>query len=183
LLGHSVRSSSQNLLQTSYIASALVPVSYGVIKILETYALQSGLASLQIGMMRWSGYKIAERYHYPLASRNPIEFWRRWNTYVGNWTRRYLYFPIALRIARRCDLGLIGRAIPVVFAFTAMGALHDVYALVAGPTVTYQATLFFFLNAILLIAWIGITQRSYWASKGRLVETRNAVNPAQSILE
>jgi hypothetical protein len=46
----------------------------------QTYARHSGLASIQIGLTRQFGVRVPERYDWPILARNPLDFWRRWNT-------------------------------------------------------------------------------------------------------
>ncbi len=103
---------------------------FGALRFLLEYGRQSGLASLQIGMMRQIGYDLPERYRFPLLATDPMDFWRRWNTYVNGWLFRYVFWPVANRYRRH---GLTWRlpaaqAVAFLVTFVVIGALHDAYA-------------------------------------------------------
>jgi hypothetical protein len=140
----------------------LLLVFAGVTRLLLEYASHSGTASVQLAVLRLAGISLPERYVYPLAAKSPVEFWQRWNTYVGAWARRYLHFPIALRAAR---LPLpwqrsIGAAASAVAVFGAVGVLHDAYASVRIGEIRLHATVFFVANGALVVAWLGTTRLS-----------------------
>jgi hypothetical protein len=141
-------------------ANALVPglVVSGFVQLLAAYSQHAGLAHIQLGLLRMCGYVAAERYQAPLLARSPLDFWNRWNTYVGQWGKRYLYLPLALRLARRArrrNQGASGwaPAVALIAAFTAMGALHDLYTWAADRNLTAEMTAFFSVNGVLLVAW------------------------------
>jgi hypothetical protein len=141
-------------------ASALIPglVVSGFVQLLAAYSQHAGLAHIQLGLLRMCGYVAAERYQAPLLARSPLDFWNRWNTYVGQWGRRYLYLPLALRLARRArrrNQAASGwaPAVALIAAFTAMGGLHDLYTWAADRTLTAEMTAFFAVNGVLLVAW------------------------------
>jgi hypothetical protein len=70
-----------------------------LVLLLGLYCAHSGLASVQIGWMRLLGHQVPERYVYPFLSRTPLEFWARWNTWIGRWAHRYLYFRHSDRLS------------------------------------------------------------------------------------
>jgi hypothetical protein len=117
-------------------AGYLAFVAYYSSHALAIYLAHSGLASVQIALMRLLGHELPERYHYPFLARSPEEFWRRWNTWLGAWAKRYVYFPVALQLGR----GALRRHKPlaklaaVATAFVLIGFLHDV----AGYTASLQ---------------------------------------------
>ena len=93
---------------------------------LGLYAAHSGLAHIQIGMMRLIGYDVPERYQMPILARNPQTFWARWNTWVALWARRYLYFPLARSLTRVDGWSLKANGqIGILATFIVMGVLHD----------------------------------------------------------
>lgn len=127
-----------------------------------TYWKHSGLASVQIGLMRFAGCAIPERYQFPLAATSPLDFWRRWNTYVGSWARRYLFTPIALTISRHGTLrgpAMVGAS--VAATFIAIGLLHDAAAFADGQQVSGRWVLFFAVQAIAVVLTEG-ARRTRW---------------------
>ena len=91
------------------------------------YCAHSGLASLQIGLMRMSGYEVPERYHLPFLSSGPQDFWRRWNVWIGAWAKLYLFHPMAQWLRRRSRKAA-SFAIPIaatIVTFLLVGILHD----------------------------------------------------------
>lgn len=97
--------------------------AYGAVGFLSLYAAHSGLASIQIGLMRQIGCTVPERYRYPLMSTSPIDFWRRWNIYVRLWLEAYVFLPLAFRVAKRTESSW-GQVLAAVATLTASGALH-----------------------------------------------------------
>ena len=92
---------------------------------LLTYLAHSGLASLQIGCMRMIGWEVPERYRMPFLARNPRDFWRRWNVYLGTWLRIYVFLPVSrLARARGIPRGAVG-PVGVLLTFGTIGLLHD----------------------------------------------------------
>src|SRR5262249_49206419 len=90
----------------------------------------SGLASLQIGYMRCIGYRVPERYRLPFLATSPQDFWRRWNTWIGRWGYRYVFFPTCRGLARS-SIGRNSLAVAAIATFVVIGLLHDlgIYAL------------------------------------------------------
>ncbi len=142
----------------------------------SSYVVNSGRASLEIGLMRLVGWEVPERYHWPLLATGPADFWRRWNIYLGLWARIYLFSPSALWLGRRLRLlsrrlRRVGVALAVLFAFAAIGAAHD-YSLVFQNRFVWPApaTIFFLLNGFLLLASLaggGLADRISKRSRAR----------------
>ncbi len=127
---------------------------YGIVRLLTLYAAHSGLASIQIGMMRQIGWTVPERYRYPLFAKSPIEFWRRWNTYVRVWLEVYVFLPIAKQVARR-NLGRSGQVAAGVATLVASGVLHGA-VIFAGRQNLSDLTVdaeFFLAAGVLLAGW------------------------------
>jgi hypothetical protein len=125
---------------------------YGVLRFLSEYAAHSGLASLQIGWMRQIGWRVPERYELPLFAKSPMDFWRRWNTYVRVWLERYVFLPVSVRAARTSK----SRAAQAVAALTVMiasGLLHDGYLLAARQIASTRLTQLFFAVGLVAIVW------------------------------
>jgi hypothetical protein len=136
-------------------------IGYGFVQLLSTYCQHSGVASIQIGLLRLCGFSASERYNYPLLARSPADFWRRWNTYVGEWIKRYVYTPITLRMTRGFQGFMVhssaawAAALGVLIAFAATGALHDLYFGAQDHAFAWSWTAFFMVNAALLLLWEG----------------------------
>jgi hypothetical protein len=138
---------------------------FGALRLLLEYARQSGLASLQIGMIRQLGYEIPERFHFPFLARDPMDFWRRWNTYVGGWLLRYVFRPVA---ARYRGYGVtwrlpVAQTLGIVAAFSVTGLLHDAFAYAATLDLGWAMS-----EAFLVVGAIAAA----WALGGRLVRRR-----------
>lgn len=105
----------------------LASVAVASLLFLLEYARHSGLASLQIGLMRQLGYVIPERYELPILAKDPLDFWRRWNTYVGNWMLHYVFWPLSFKLARehRTLRSRYAQPIALVVTFAVVGFIHD----------------------------------------------------------
>lgn len=131
---------------------------YGLLGI-GVYITHSGVASLQIGLMGLIGYEVPERYHWPLLATSPVDFWRRWNIWVGHWVQRYVFYPANLSLRRRMRAWPdCSRAIACLLAFGFMGVLHDAYTyatrLNRPDRATLELTLAFALCAAALLVWV-----------------------------
>lgn len=141
-------------------AVGLGAVAYAVLRFLLEYARHSGLASLQIGLMRQLGHAIPERYVWPLVARNPMDFWQRWNTYVGGWMARYVFRPALRELKQNVGRTSVATAYgsAVIGTFVATGLLHDV-APYLGETGRVGAGLTAFsLIGLLVVAWVVLTR-------------------------
>jgi D-alanyl-lipoteichoic acid acyltransferase DltB (MBOAT superfamily) len=146
------------------IEADLVPVfvAYYVLRLLAGYAAHSGTASVQIGLMRMLGHEVPERYRYPLLASSPIEFWRRWNTYVGSWARRYVYVPAATKLRRRLGPTPIRAAVAVSLAvlltFGVVGLLHDFGVFVLHRNWPLGGLVVFTLNGLAVLVWFAASR-------------------------
>jgi hypothetical protein len=131
---------------------ALGATAFAFARFIEIYAAHSGLASLQIGLMRQVGWVVPERYEYPMLAVSPIDFWRRWNTYVRLWLEAYVFWPLARRIARKTRRPS-GMAAAAAVTLVASGALHA--ALVFAGRQSFQGVPFgmYVAAGILVAAW------------------------------
>jgi len=125
---------------------------HGVLRLLTRYAAHSGLASLQIGLTRCAGWQVPERYDFPLLARSPMDFWRRWNTYVRVWLEAYVFLPLATAVARRSR----SRAAQAVVAFSvlvASGLLHDGYLFAGEHVASTRFTRLFLAAGLVALLW------------------------------
>jgi hypothetical protein len=125
----------------------------------EGYARHSGGASLAIGAMLMLGYEIPERYNHPWRATSPADFWRRWNTYLGGWARRYLFFPLASSMQRRLRGrpagNTLAKVVAVLGTFALIGVMHDFGVFAQNNRWPLGGLLVFGLNALALLVWVG----------------------------
>jgi hypothetical protein len=134
------------------------------------YAVQSGVASLQIGCMLQLGYRVPERYRYPLFAHSPGEFWRRWNTYVGGWAQAYVFVPLAAALRRssqRPGTTRMAYAGAVVLTFGVVGLFHDVFVLTNERRWSGHATNWFLAMGCLVAIWELVVRKARHGASGR----------------
>jgi D-alanyl-lipoteichoic acid acyltransferase DltB (MBOAT superfamily) len=122
------------------------------------YAAHSGLASIQIGLLRLIGFNIPERYTFPALATSPADFWRRWNRWVGSWVRRYLFAPLAWKWTRRDNRRARSMILlSTLVAFACVGLLHDLPMMLAQlhrpQSAALPMTLLFVLIGGIFVAW------------------------------
>jgi len=139
------------------------------------YAVHSGVASVQIGVLRMMGYRIPERYRFPLLATSPFDWWRRWNTYVGGWFKTYVFTPCALYLGRRLPRSRnLAKALAVLLTFGVSGVLHELAQFSMGSRVSGVIAELFICHGALLLAWVagtraaGVLQRTVFR-QARLV--------------
>lgn len=139
-------------------------MGYHVGILVAALSAASGRASLDIGLFGLLGLQIAERYDYPLAAPNVIAFWRRWNRYVGNWFRAYVFGPVALSTGRQLGRRRLNlaKASAVIGTFALAGGLHDLsmYMRLGRPFIGGTAA--FLVNGLAVVLWFVCTQRLSW---------------------
>jgi hypothetical protein len=128
---------------------------YGVLRFSTVYAAHSGLASIHVGLMRQIGWAVPERYRYPFLATSPMDFWRRWNTYVRVWLEAYVFFPLARNIARTKTRHRAGQAAAAVATLLASGLIHDAFVFAGRQRLAdlKTETQFFLAAGLLLAAW------------------------------
>jgi hypothetical protein len=140
------------------------------------YAAHSGLASFQIGCMRLVGHSVPERYNFPILATSPLDFWRRWNTYVGGWLGKYVFIPLTRRFHR--PFGDWSKAIALVLTFVASGLLHDGYTYLLKFNAATKHLQLFSISAFVIVAWIGIERLGSKESVSARVAYRTLVRQA-----
>jgi hypothetical protein len=149
-------------------SSLLAWTLFGFFRFLLEYGRQSGLASLQIALLRQIGYEIPERYRAPLLASDPLDFWRRWNTYVSGWALRYVFWPIALRYrgtGRTWRLP-VAQALGLVGTFAGIGLLHDAYAYAVALDTDWGSLRAFVAMGVLVTLWAAIPRAIRALSQG-----------------
>ena len=79
----------------------------------------SGYSDIAIGSGYLFGIRIPENFHWPYASQNISEFWRRWHISLGRWIFDYIYVPLGG--SKRGKLRTAGN---LVAAFAVSGLWH-----------------------------------------------------------
>jgi hypothetical protein len=138
-------------------------------QLLALYMGHSGLASFQIGAMALFGRRIPERYHYPFLASNPIELWRRWNTYVGAWVQRYVFFPLAIEIRRRVPRipSEVAKGVAVLAAFLVCGLVHELAGYMRDLRLPLGAALGFLWAGAALVGWLLAERALTWLTGPR----------------
>lgn len=78
--------------------SRLGPVDILTLTVLfgfQIYFDFAGYSSIAIGCANLLGYRLPENFNFPYISKNPREFWLRWNISLSSWIKDYLYIPLS----------------------------------------------------------------------------------------
>ena len=136
----------------------------GSVTVVVVYWLRAGFVDVKIAFLRLLGYRVSECYIRPFLATSPLEFWRRWNTYVGRGAQRYVFGPLALSLTRSCRRRWPGapRALPklvaIIGTFLLIGLLHDVLRVAGNPRMELRFTAAFLFAGGALLAWEGLRQ-------------------------
>ena len=127
-------------------------VATGLIRFLIAYWGQMGLINVRIGLMHAAGYHSPECFANPLAASDPLDFWKRWNIYLGTWIKRYVFVPLVSRVGRSPWL----KRGCVFAAFLACGVLHDTLGSSRRLELNLNFTLQFALVGAATLLWFAI---------------------------
>jgi D-alanyl-lipoteichoic acid acyltransferase DltB (MBOAT superfamily) len=139
-------------LLTHPVASLLIA---GSLRLIIAYSVHSGLASIQIGFMNLLGHSVPERYNYPLLATSPLDFWRRWNTYVGSWLGKYVFVPLTRQLQPTLRTWSKGSAL--FLTFVASGVLHDGYTYATTLTISTKFLQLFATSGITVLVWLALS--------------------------
>jgi hypothetical protein len=165
----------------AFLGATAMLIAYGVLRVCSEYAAHSGLASLQIGLMRQAGWIVPERYRFPLLATSPFDFWRRWNTYVRVWLEAYVFLPLSRHMAGVVPQYL-GLPVAVLATLGASGLLHDAFQFAGRQSLSETRTAMFLAAGILLVLWrlaasIGaLVRRRLARSQGKLWDLVEALS-------
>lgn len=127
----------------------------GGLSALALYAVHAGLAMSQIGLLSLAGFSAPQRYVAPYRATSVLDFWRRWNTWVGGWARTYVFLPVVLRLRRRGWSLKTSYAVSLLVTFGIVGALHDILMLSSPGDWVFvpSLTASFIVFALLALGW------------------------------
>ncbi len=137
-----------------YDALTLLAAAHSVL--LGFFLELAGHLHLMIGMMRVVGFDIPAGFNRPYASRNILEFWRRWNTYFRDFLTALAYYPVAARLKRRPLMAVLAGSTCV---FILSGTAHALIDLAGNPGGTSLKRfagrhLLFVVYGALVAAWM-----------------------------
>lgn len=81
--------------------------------LIQLYADFSGYMDMMCGYCEMLGIRLTENFNRPFFAKSIPEYWRRWHISLGQWFRKYVYYPIGvsapcLRLAKACR-GRLGK--------------------------------------------------------------------------
>lgn len=91
----------------------------GVAATFYAYFELSSFCDMGRGVARCFGVKVSDNFRPLCFSKNPNDYWQRWNITLGTFVRDYVTFPLLLRYGRR-----INRPAMLTFSFLLIGLWH-----------------------------------------------------------
>lgn len=91
----------------------------GLLQTFLIYIELSSYCEMGRGVARALGINLTVNFRPFYYSKNPNDFWQRWNITLGTWIRDYVTFPLMFRFGRKVSPNLI-----IVFSFLLMGLWH-----------------------------------------------------------
>lgn len=98
------------------------------------YADFTGGIDITIGVGEWFGVTVEENFFRPYFSKSISEYWRRWHMTLGEWFKRYVYYPLSVSKPMRTlsqrtrVLGTgVSRRLPVYLATILVWALTGIW--------------------------------------------------------
>lgn len=81
--------------------------------LIQLYADFSGYMDIMCGFCEMLGIRLTENFNRPFFAKSVSEYWRRWHISLGQWFRKYVYYPVGvsswnLRLAKACR-GTLGK--------------------------------------------------------------------------
>lgn len=91
----------------------------GLFQTFLIYIELSSYCEMGRGVAKALGINLTANFRAFYYSKNPNDFWQRWNITLGTWIRDYVTFPLMFRFGRKVSPNLI-----IVFSFLLMGLWH-----------------------------------------------------------
>lgn len=106
---------------------------------MKIYLSLSSFSDMGRGVARMLGFDVVAAFHPVFFSRNPSDFWNRWNHTVAAWFRDFLIFPSLLRWGRKIPGFVI-----VMAGFLTLGLWHGL---------ELHWVFFGLFNGLMIILW------------------------------
>ena len=124
--------------------------------LLEFFLSVAGHIHLGIGMLRVLGFDIMPGSDAPYASRNVLDWWRRWNVWFRDWLLALGYYPVVMRLKRRPYVAV---AVAGAFVFLLSGFAHAMLHTLRNPrAATWELVvgthLTFVAQGALVVVWM-----------------------------
>lgn len=121
-----------------------------VFYMIQLYADFSGYMDIMCGYCEMLGIRLAENFKTPFFSRSVSEFWRRWHITLGEWLRKYIYYPIGLSdwgmsLSKKQN-GFL-KKLPTVIAIAAVWLVTGLWHGLNGTFILWGA-----INGVIIIA-------------------------------
>lgn len=85
------------ILFENYAGYAGISVLLGAfLYLIQLYADFSGYMDIMCGFCQMLGIRLTENFNLPFLAKSISEYWRRWHISLGQWFRKYVYFPIGV---------------------------------------------------------------------------------------
>lgn len=117
----------KNLLVDPYANSEYISHSLsnfllqGLLDTFMTYLLFSSYCEMGRGCAKAMGINLTNNFRPFYYSKNPSDFWQRWNISLGTWVRDYVTFPAMFRWGRKISPDII-----IAGSFLIMGLWHGI---------------------------------------------------------
>jgi hypothetical protein len=123
-----------------------------------------GVLRIAVGIGQALGFPLTSPFYFPLLATDPVQHWKRWNTYFYRWYRAFIFFPVI----RRTNSALLA----MVLIFAANYYLHVAQYLflplflepVPPPLRNYLHTSFYFFLAHAALIYICLVTARFWPS-------------------
>lgn len=121
-----------------------------ILYMVQLYADFSGYMDIMCGYCEMLGIGLAENFKTPFFSRSVSEFWRRWHITLGEWLRKYIYYPIGLsdwgmNLSKKKNAFL--KKLPTVIAIAAVWLVTGLWHGLNGTFILWGA-----INGVIIIA-------------------------------
>ncbi len=101
---------------------------------IRLYAGFTGSIDIAIGVGELFGVTVEENFFRPFFSKSISEYWRRWHITLGDWFKRYVYYPLSVskpmralsKSTRKLGAG-VSRRVPVYLATILVWALTGLW--------------------------------------------------------